>query len=76
MGNFSSIVGISTFVVIFCGTNILNKLGWRIGALATPFTMAFVAVPFFLCVVFFDVESSPDALDLSVLSGTALVLLR
>ena len=47
MGFYSSTVGATTFVVIFFGSNIVKHLGWRIGALATPVMMAFLAIPFF-----------------------------
>ena len=74
MGNFSSIVGISTFVVIFTGSNLLKNLGWRIGALGTPVVMSLVAIPFFSSLVFFDLEN-PTVLGMGVSIGTALILL-
>ena len=36
MGNFSSVVGGSTCIVIFLGVHAIRILGWRVGALATP----------------------------------------
>ena len=47
MGNFSSVVGLSTCIVIFVGVHAIRILGWRIGALATPAVMGFLAFPFF-----------------------------
>ena len=75
MGNFSSIVGLFTFVVIFCGSHLLNRCGWRVGAMATPLIMAVVAVPFFFSVMFMDIHSSDFALKTSVTVATCLVLL-
>ena len=75
VGNFSSTVGLFTFAVIFCGSHLLTRCGWRIGAMATPFTMAVVAIPFFFCVIFLDIYSSSFALETSVLVATCLVLL-
>ena len=31
MGNYSSLVGAATFVIIFFGSNIVKHLGWRAG---------------------------------------------
>ncbi|CAM9670512.1 unnamed protein product [Laminaria digitata] len=51
MGKYSSILGITTFVVIFFGSNLIKHLGWRAGALATPLSMAALAAPLFGVVV-------------------------
>jgi len=74
MGNFSSIVGLATFVVIFLGSNIIKILGWRVGALATPAVMSIVAIPFFACTVFLGVEN-PAVLHSATMIGTAMILL-
>jgi len=47
MGNFSSVVGLSTSIVIFLGVHAIRILGWRVGALATPTVMACLALPYF-----------------------------
>ena len=47
MGNFSSVVGLSTSIVIFFGVHAIRILGWRVGALATPTVMACLALPYF-----------------------------
>ncbi|CAN0470541.1 unnamed protein product, partial [Discosporangium mesarthrocarpum] len=41
----------STFVVIFFGSNLIKHVGWRAGALATPVSMALFAAPLFALVV-------------------------
>jgi len=74
MGNFSSVVGAVTLVIILFGSNVISRLGWRIGALATPFVMTLLAIPFFLLLTIFDIENSPTALNTSVTVGTGLVL--
>jgi AAA family ATP:ADP antiporter len=73
MGNFSSAVGLSTSIVIFLGVFIVRNLGWRFGALATPCTMAALAVPFFGCIVMG--LDTPSRLRVAVLFGTAQSLL-
>ena len=75
MGNFSSIVGSATLIVIFLGSNIIQILGWRIGALATPTIMCLVAIPFFTCTVFLNVQTSPNVLNASVSIGSLMILL-
>lgn len=75
MGNFSSTVGASTFFVIFGGSNLLKHLGWRIGALCTPFVMFILAIPFFASLVFFDLENNPVVVQTGVAIGTTLILL-
>jgi AAA family ATP:ADP antiporter len=68
MGNFSSIVGLSTCIVIFLGVHAIRILGWRIGALATPTAMGILAVPYFLSIlVGLD---SPHRLRIAVIFGT------
>jgi len=32
MGNYSSMVGASTFIIIFFGSNIVKHLGWKVCA--------------------------------------------
>jgi ATP:ADP antiporter, AAA family len=73
MGNFSSVVGASTCVVIFFGVHVIRLLGWRVGAMATPAIMAVIAVPFFSCILLG--LDSPARLQTAVLCGTILSLL-
>jgi ATP:ADP antiporter, AAA family len=73
MGNFSSAVGLTTCVVIFFGVHAIRLLGWKFGALATPCTMAVLALPFFAC-IFFGLDS-PSRLKVAVFFGTMQSLL-
>jgi ATP:ADP antiporter, AAA family len=73
MGNFSSAVGLCTCLVIFLGVHVIRLLGWRAGALATPATMAVLALPFFSCILMG--LDSPSRLRVAVLFGTLTSLL-
>ena len=73
MGNFSSMVGLSTCIVIFFGVHVIRILGWKVGALATPVTMAILGIPFFAC-IFMGLDS-PARLGLAVMVGTIQSLL-
>jgi len=75
MGNFSTIVGSTTLVVIFLGSNIIKRFGWRIGALSTPVTMTLVAIPFFICTVLIGVQNNASALQSAVLLGSFMICL-
>lgn len=46
-----SILGMTTFVVILFGSNLIKHVGWRAGALATPTSMALLAAPLFTVVI-------------------------
>ncbi|KAL7542422.1 hypothetical protein ACHAXR_011756 [Thalassiosira sp. AJA248-18] len=73
MGNFSSVVGLSTCIVIFLGVHAIRILGWRMGALCTPVVMACMALPFFFSIlVGLD---SPQSLRIAVIFGTMQSLL-
>ena len=74
MGAFSSVVGVTTFFVIFLGGTIIKKLGWKVGALATPGIMSALAVPFFGCVLIGGVDNQ-RALKVAVAVGTLQSLL-
>ena len=74
MGVFSSVVGVTTFFVIFLGGTVIKTLGWRVGALATPSIMAALAVPFFGCVLVGGVDNKA-ALRVAVAVGTLQSLL-
>jgi AAA family ATP:ADP antiporter len=73
MGNFSSVVGICTCIVIFFGVHVIRLLGWRVGAMATPSIMAVISVPFFVC-IFLGIDHHPLRLQTAVLCGTILSL--
>lgn len=73
IGNFSSAVGFSTCIVILFGVHVIRVLGWRVGAMATPATMALLSVPFFLCIVL-GIDNSAR-LSTAVALGTILSLL-
>jgi len=73
MGNFSSMVGLSTCIVIFFGVHVIRILGWKVGALATPVTMAILGIPFFAC-IFMGLDS-PARLGVAVMVGTIQSLL-
>ena len=73
IGNFSSVVGLSTTLIIFFGVHVIRLLGWRVGALVTPVTMALVGIPFFACVLMG--LDSPALLGTAVAAGTMQSLL-
>lgn len=73
MGQFSSIVGICTCIVIFFGVHIIRLLGWKIGSMLTPILMSIVSIPFFVCIIFpgsTDGTMDPLRLATAVLFGT------
>lgn len=47
MGQYSTIVGASTFLMLLLGKEVIKYLGWEVGALATPVFMTVLAIPFF-----------------------------
>ncbi|KAL7532241.1 hypothetical protein ACHAWF_004060 [Thalassiosira exigua] len=73
MGNFSSVVGLTTCIVIFLGVHAIRILGWRIGALATPAVMAVLALPYFSSIIVG--LDSPQRLRVAVIFGTLQTLL-
>ena len=73
MGNVSSAVGLATTIVIFFGVHVIRVLGWKVGAMATPATMALLGIPFFIC-IFMGLDS-PQRLGLAVTLGTVQSLL-
>jgi AAA family ATP:ADP antiporter len=73
MGNVSSAVGLATTIVIFFGVHVIRVLGWKVGAMATPATMALLGIPFFFC-IFMGLDS-PQRLSLAVTLGTIQSLL-
>mmetsp|Transcript_21352 Transcript_21352/g.25434 ORF Transcript_21352/g.25434 Transcript_21352/m.25434 type:complete len:490 (-) Transcript_21352:273-1742(-) len=75
MGNFSSLVGASTLVVILIGSNIIKLLGWRVGAISTPAIMSLLAIPFFACTVVLGVDDNPTVLNAAVQIGSVMILM-
>lgn len=75
MGNFSSIVGLSTCIVIFVGVHAIRVLGWRVGALATPMVMACLAIPYFFSILAPGGLDTPAGLRVAVIFGTIQTLL-
>ena len=73
MGNFSSVVGLSTCIVILLGVHAIRILGWRVGALATPTVMACLAVPYFSSILIG--LDSDHRLQYAVIFGTIQSLL-
>jgi len=69
MGNYSSLVGAATFIIIFFGSNIVKHLGWTVGALTTPVLMGGLAAPFFAFVIFNDVSKDKAVLMRAVYVG-------
>jgi AAA family ATP:ADP antiporter len=72
MGNFSTVVGAATCIVIFFGVHVIRILGWRVGAMATPGIMSIIAVPFFASILMG--LDSPARLQTAVVCGTILSL--
>ncbi|MBJ7450343.1 MAG: NTP/NDP exchange transporter [Parachlamydiales bacterium] len=55
MGMFSTCTGIVTiFMMLFLGSNVLRRFGWRAGALVTPVVLISTGVCFFSFVLFKD----------------------
>jgi len=67
--DFSSQVGIVTFVVIFFGSNLVKNLGWRVGALTTPILMGCLGIPFFVLLKTSVLNDEGSALGLIVAIG-------
>lgn len=56
MGQYSTIVGSTTFVMLLIGKEVIKYFGWEAGALATPVMMTVLAVPFFGWEPCFDIN--------------------
>ncbi len=52
MGMFSQITGLVTIGVIFFGSNLIRRLGWKRAAMITPFVVLITGVSFFSFVIF------------------------
>ncbi|MEM7588843.1 MAG: Npt1/Npt2 family nucleotide transporter [Myxococcota bacterium] len=51
-GMYTTLLGVFTIVVLFIGSAMTRKLGWKKAALATPITIGTIGFIFFLCIVF------------------------
>eukprot|EP00624_Nannochloropsis_granulata_P001052 evm.model.NODE_1477_length_24586_cov_22.484747.3 len=73
MGNYSTMMGATTFVVIFFGSQIVKTFGMKVGALTTPIMLGLLAAPFFGYIIFGGISSkgvsSPKALQTAVWVG-------
>ncbi|CAM9564844.1 unnamed protein product [Discosporangium mesarthrocarpum] len=69
MGQYSTIVGSTTFMMLLVGKEIIKHLGWETGALATPVVMSVLAVPFFGYITLGNIKTSRRALMLAVWVG-------
>jgi AAA family ATP:ADP antiporter len=58
MGNYSTIMGATTFLIIFAGSHIVKTFGWKVGALTTPVMMALLAAPFFGFIIFGGINAT------------------
>lgn len=70
MGTYSTLVGISAFIMMFIGSNMVKTLGWRAGALMTPSMMGLLAAPFFLCIISGGLQGTHRMLLIAVYIGT------
>jgi AAA family ATP:ADP antiporter len=68
MGRYSTLVGTSSFIMMFVGAKVVDSLGWRAGALMTPGMMGLLALPFFACITFGG-TASKSALMIAVYVG-------
>jgi AAA family ATP:ADP antiporter len=78
MGRFSQITGFVTILMmLFVGSNVIRRFGWKTGALITPVVLLITGVGFFSFVIFRDSLTSLVAmlgstpLMLAVIFGTA-----
>jgi AAA family ATP:ADP antiporter len=52
MGNFSTVTGIFTLIMMALGREILNRYGWGVAALVTPITLLTTGIAFFALIMF------------------------
>lgn len=67
MGRYSTLVGMSSFVMTFIGSSTVKNLGWKAGALMTPVVMGALGIPFFASVC--TGLKSPKSLFMAVYVG-------
>lgn len=61
-GMYTTLLSVFTIVVLFIGSAMTRKLGWKKAALATPITIGVVGSIFFFCIVFPNVVSPVTSL--------------
>lgn len=76
-GKTSFLLGISSFIMMFVGTNIIKFLNWKAGALTTPLVMGFLGIPFFLILSkqAFHISSNTGSITSNSISSTNKLLL-
>jgi len=72
---FSSNVGFATFFVILLGSTLVERIGWRAGAVATPTLMGLLACPFFAMIVYSGQIIPSESLGLIVFFGALQAML-
>ena len=76
MGNFSSVLGTVTLLMMLLGRTVLSKFGWRTAALVTPSVMGITGLLFFALTMFGDspvLSSVTSALGVTPLMLAVLV---
>jgi AAA family ATP:ADP antiporter len=73
MGKFSATTGVVTLITFTIGSNVIRRLGWKIGALFTPVMILVTGGLFFIFVVFKDAVEAADILPFSVLWGAVML---
>jgi AAA family ATP:ADP antiporter len=71
MGKFSASTGVVTFITFTIGSNVIRRLGWKIGALLTPLMILITGGLFFIFVLFKD--SLENLLPFSALWGAVIL---
>lgn len=69
MGQYSKIVGSTSFFMLLLGNRLIKSFGWEFGALMTPVTMTALSIPFFALITFGNVQSSQKALTRALYLG-------
>jgi len=70
MGQYSTAVGVTTFLMTLVGGRIPKILGWKAGALATPLVIGSLSWVFYAYITFGGVQHSQRALKMAVIVGT------
>lgn len=70
MGNFSSVTGAVTLVMMLIGRTIFQKFGWRVAALVTPSMIAVTGLAFFALNIF-----APTFVPVATALGTTPLML-
>mmetsp|Transcript_15100 Transcript_15100/g.39228 ORF Transcript_15100/g.39228 Transcript_15100/m.39228 type:complete len:595 (-) Transcript_15100:278-2062(-) len=70
MGQYSTAIGVTTFLMTLVGGRIPKIFGWRAGALATPLVIGSLSWLFYAYITFGDVTHSRETLKMAVIVGT------